>query len=74
MRGAAFPSSRGRRRVTFAVVAILVATAALTGLGSSPAQAESSKELRAKAARLADKIDKLSHEFEKMAEIGRAHV
>ena len=58
-----------RRLVTFGVVAALVTTSAtLSSVGSTPAQAESSQELRAKAARIADKIEKLGEQFTRLAE------
>lgn len=47
---------------------VLLASVLLSGVWSVPAVAESSKEVRARAARIADQIDRIEREFEKLAE------
>jgi len=69
MRGAGSSPRRHRRLLTLGLVATLITSSAtLSMVGGTPAQAESSRELRAKAARIADKIEKLGEEFSRLAE------
>lgn len=49
-------------------MAAMVGTGVFAGTGISPASAESSKDLRAKAARLADRLEELGHEIVRLAE------
>lgn len=58
--------TRIRARRTISVV--LLVSVLLGGVWSVPAVAESSKEVRARAARIADQIDRIEREFEKLAE------
>jgi len=64
MRGAALTRIRARR----AIGVVLLVSVLLGGVWSVPAVAESSKEVRARAARIADQIDRIEREFEKLAE------
>ena len=68
MRGAASSRLRARRAIASVLLVSVLGTGTVAGVSTSPASAASSSELRAKASRIADQIDRIEHEFEKLAE------
>ena len=68
MRGAATTRIRARRAIAAVLLTSVLGVGTVAGVSTSPALAASSSDLRAKASRIADQIDRIEHEFEKLAE------